>query len=124
MDISMQHSCRQMPDGVIAFGPEIILDLYEQVVKKQIQTDNSSRLQPGMKIKVGIPFQKLVQWYMKMDGESNIEASRHALNLINNQGMDVGEVMGNTVCDGRKYITASFPLEPMAFLPEEFFEKA
>lgn len=123
--MDMVYARQVMPDGVTAFGPAGVLDMYRQSVYNQQELDNNSKFRPGMKVKLWIPFEALVRFYCKQGKETPMNARKLAMEVVSpDGGYETGEVIGNTVCDdGRKYCTVSFPLSPMTFLPEDFFEQ-
>lgn len=113
-------------NGVIAYGPPMALKFYREAALEQKRIDSQSKFPPGTKVKACVPFEKLVKFYMKKGGENNTKARISAMVLTKpGGGYEIGEVIGNTICDdGIKYLTIEFPLSPMTFLPEEFFELA
>ena len=113
---------RTMPDGTIAFGPQIILDAFEDVIQKQIDLDANSKFKPEECIKVTADFEDLVNYYVS-SGETVYEAKEHALKIIGKEGYNIGTIIHATKCDEGMFYTLELPMLIMEFLPEVFIEK-
>jgi hypothetical protein len=113
---------RIMPDGTIAFGPSVVLDLFEEVLRENVELNNNAKFQPGSMVQVTASFDELVNYYMSV-GETDRHAKTHALQILGRKGYNIGENIGATKCEDGIYYTLELPLIPMEFLPERFVGK-
>ena len=113
---------RTMPDGTIAFGPNIVLDMFEAVIQDNVVLNRNAKFKPGEMVKVTAGFDELIDYYMNT-GETYKQAQTHALQILGREGYNVGENIGATKCEEGMYYTLELPLIAMEFLPEKFIEK-
>lgn len=64
MDIDLTKTARRMPDGMIAIGPAMFLDMYADLTRKQMSFENRQKYHPGEQVRIVASYDKLYELFL------------------------------------------------------------
>lgn len=108
-----------MPDGTVAYGPQVALDTFANVIQQKQTLSNNSMYHIGETINVTADFDTLVNFFKQT--ENDHDAITQALLITGRPGYNVGEILGvDDFDDIGKCYTVELPMIPLCILPEKF----
>ena len=110
---------KTMADGSIAYGDRDILNLFNDVIKNQMEIDRKAKFKPNEKVKINVSKDTLIK-YIESTGETYHNARNEAILLLAN---DYGTIISKAICDEGNFYTIEFETMPMYLLPESFISK-
>lgn len=109
---------KKLTDGTIAYGPSLFLNMYDDLIKNQLQFENTVKFKTNSTVEVIASLKELTDYFLQSES-SYISAKNHALIILGNK---TGTVLGCNNFDEGIFYTIEFETEPMCLLPEKFLK--
>lgn len=63
MNMNLEKQIRRMPDGMIAIGPSMFLDMYADITRNQMSFEAKQKFLPGTQVKITANYAQLVDLF-------------------------------------------------------------